>query len=91
MSYALIMSSKDRSPFTTWLVGWRLKHGLSQRDLARKLGLSPGRISHVETDFGAFNPTTFAKTLRKHLTRAEWQEAKAALLEQISDSLDGDE
>jgi len=38
------------------LVRYRAAHGLSQRDLAEHLGLSPGRIARLET--GETNPGT---------------------------------
>lgn len=45
---------------------WRQEHGLTQKDLADKIGYAKDRISHLETDNGGKN--RLSKRMQKALT-----------------------
>lgn len=61
---------REQSPFAKFVVGYRMVNGLSQRDLATKLGVVPTVVALIELDRNDL-PISFFKHLCKHLEANE--------------------
>lgn len=67
---------REQSQFAKFVVGYRMVNGLSQRDLAAKLGVVGTVVALVELDRNDL-PISFFKHLCKHLEANEVKRVQA--------------
>ncbi|MFN3454046.1 MAG: hypothetical protein ACK41T_03735 [Pseudobdellovibrio sp.] len=80
-------NTKTQNEFSKFLVGYRLIHNMSQRDLGEMLGLPASNIGIVEAGNVDLPISLFAK-LFKHLSKPEQQRVKEIFQEAINKTLE---
>lgn len=84
------VAEKNQTDFSRFVVNYRMKHSLSQRELAAKLELSYTPVAMIELGRDKL-PVAFFRRLYKHLSVGEKEAVKMMFQAAITRQIEGDE